>query len=196
MIFQWDNNITRFICLSPCWSLFLRVSGASGACWMGRRPSHCGKQPAGAQHHTHCSRRADEQPTGGTQLWGTNTHTHTSLIHLSLLRVAVCNEPLLSSPPSGESFSQLQEQLLWNSGQAGAPILQTTGQSHFKSCGFVCVWGDTRLLGAPPSSVNPIRPWQDSHAQNTQLCICSLFAPPPPHPNLCSRLFVPSILDS
>lgn len=80
MIFQWDNNITRFICLSPCWSLFLRVSGASGACWMGRRPSHCGKQPAGAQHHTHCSRRADEQPTGGTQLWGTNTHiTH----HLS-----------------------------------------------------------------------------------------------------------------
>ena len=60
-----------FIFVSLC------VSGASGARWMGRRPSHCRKQPQRAQHHTHCSRGANEQPTGGTQLWGTHRQTHT-----------------------------------------------------------------------------------------------------------------------
>lgn len=96
---NWIKMFRCLIGLEPYWVWFAWFSGISGACWMGCRPSHCGKPSPRAQRHTHSSGRANEQPTGGTQLWGTHTHITSSITALCWELLFVMTLTVLSFRP-------------------------------------------------------------------------------------------------
>lgn len=83
--------------------------------------------------------------------------------------------------PAGEGVPKLQEQLLGNPGQAGAPVLQTAGR--FSLFLFLYFAATHPLHDISP--LNPIRPWRHSNAiKNTIMRLL------PPQNSLCLYAFV------